>query len=70
MKTAVAALFIAMLISSNSWAADKDGAYVLKDVPAGTYKLVAWHEKLKDQEKTVVVPDGGEVAVDFALSRR
>lgn len=49
---------------------DKDGAYVLKDVPAGTYKLVAWHEKLKDQEKTVVVPDGGEVAVDFALSRR
>lgn len=49
---------------------DKDGAYVLKDVPAGTYKLVAWHEKLKDQEKTVVVPDGGEVAVDFALRRR
>ncbi len=49
---------------------DKDGAYVLKDVPAGTYKLVAWHEKLQDQEQTVVVQDGGEVAVDFTLSRR
>ena len=47
--------------------ADAKGRFVIKDVPAGTYKLRAWHERLPGQTKEVVVPADGEVRVDFAL---
>lgn len=47
-----------------------DGTYTIKDVPAGTYKVVAWHERLKSKTQTVVVPAEGQVQADFALSRR
>jgi plastocyanin len=47
--------------------ADAKGRFVLKDVPPGTYKLRAWHERFPSQVKTVVVPAEGEVRVDFAL---
>ncbi len=40
MKAALPALFIAMLMSSNSWAADKDGAYVSFGV--GTSSCTGW----------------------------
>ncbi len=52
MKTAVAALFIAMLISSNSWAADKDGAYVSFGV--GNSSCTGWATARKaDDVRTV-----------------
>ena len=38
-----------------------------RDVPAGTYRLRAWHERVPGQTKEVVVPDDGEVRVDFEL---
>jgi plastocyanin len=41
--------------------------FVIKDVPAGTYKLKAWHERLPSQTKEVLVPATGEVRVDFVL---
>jgi len=47
----------------------KDGAYVIKDVPAGKYTLRIWHEKLKGQEVSVEVPEKGDVTVDFQLKR-
>lgn len=47
--------------------ADAKGRFVLKDVPPGTYKVRAWHERFPSQTKTVVVPAAGEVRVDFAL---
>ena len=47
--------------------ADAKGRFVLKDVPAGTYKLRAWHERLPSQTKEIVVPADGEVRVDFVL---
>ena len=47
--------------------ADAKGRFVLKDVPAGTYKVRAWHERFPSQVRTVVVPATGEVRVDFAL---
>jgi len=47
--------------------ADAKGRFVIKDVPAGTYKLRAWHERMPGQTKEVVVPAEGEVRVDFAL---
>ena len=48
----------------------EDGTYTIKDVPAGTYKVVAWHERLKSKTQAVVVPAEGQVQADFALSRR
>ena len=48
----------------------KDGAYSIKDIPAGEYKLIAWHEKLKNKEQTITVSADGSVKVDFSLSRR
>jgi hypothetical protein len=47
--------------------ADARGRFVIKDVPAGTYKLRAWHERLPSQTHEVVVPAEGEVQVDFTL---
>jgi plastocyanin len=47
--------------------ADGKGRFTIKDVPPGTYKLRAWHERLPSQAKEVVVPAEGEVTVDFAL---
>ena len=37
------------------------------NVPAGTYKLKAWHERLPSQTKEITVPETGEVKVDFTL---
>ena len=47
--------------------ADARGRFVIKDVPPGTYKLRAWHERLPGQTKEIVVPEEGEVQVDFTL---
>jgi hypothetical protein len=51
----------------------ENGSYQIKGIPAGTYKLVAWHELYGRQEQTVTVADsGGDVAaaeVDFTFGR-
>jgi plastocyanin len=47
--------------------ADANHRFVIKDVPAGTFKVRAWHERLPSQVKEVVVPAEGEVRVDFIL---
>ncbi|MEJ2169722.1 MAG: hypothetical protein P8X90_29815 [Desulfobacterales bacterium] len=38
-------------------------------LPSGKYVVKTWHEKLKTQKSTVVVPDKGDVTVDFKLKR-
>lgn len=48
---------------------DKDGTFSIKDVPAGTYTLKVWHEKLKAEPQSVVVPADSSVAVTIALKR-
>ena len=48
-------------------ATDEDGHYRISDVPPGTYKLKAWHERLPADERVVIVPTNGEVKVDFVL---
>jgi plastocyanin len=47
--------------------ADEKGRFTIKDVPAGTYKVRAWHERLPSQTKEVVVPAEGETKVEFTL---
>ena len=47
--------------------ADDKGRFAIRNVPAGTYKVRAWHERLPSQTKELVVPADGDVKVDFAL---
>jgi plastocyanin len=46
---------------------DGQGRYSITNVPAGTYKLKAWHERLPALTNEVVVPETGDVKVDFVL---
>jgi len=58
-----------VLVLPNPWfaRASDAGSYKITGVPAGTYKLRAWHERLPSKTKQVVVPEQGEVQVDFVL---
>lgn len=48
--------------------ADRRGNYRIEDVPPGTYRLKAWHERLPGRTREITVPEQGEVTVDFVLS--
>jgi len=49
-------------------ATDKDGNYQIPDLPAGAYRLKAWHERLPSQTMDVTVPVNGEISQDFVLT--
>lgn len=49
-------------------ATDKNGNYKIPNLPAGSYRLKAWHERLPSQIKDVNVPVAGEILEDFVLS--
>ncbi len=44
-----------------------DGSFTLTDVPAGTYKLVVWHEKLGVKKASITVTAGGTTTSSFSL---
>ncbi|HYA25447.1 MAG TPA: carboxypeptidase-like regulatory domain-containing protein [Terriglobales bacterium] len=46
---------------------DESGNYKIKDVPDGSYTLVAWHEGAKNQSKPITV--SGNTKADFTLSK-
>jgi plastocyanin len=48
-------------------ATDQRGRYSIPNVPPGTYKLRAWHERLPSQSSEITVPETGEVRMDFTL---
>lgn len=58
-----------ILVLSNPYfaATNERGSYRIADVPAGTYKLKAWHERLPPQIKEITVPETGETKMDFVL---
>ena len=41
----------------------------VKDLPPGKYFIKSWHQKLKSQKKTVVVPENGDVSIQLDLTR-
>lgn len=43
------------------------GKFTIADVPAGTYKVQAWQERLGTVEKEVTVKDGETVSVEFGF---
>ncbi len=48
---------------------DKSGAYEIKNVPPGTYKLAVWNSKLKAPDKTVTVAAGASVVENLSIKR-
>ena len=48
-------------------ATNEKGGYRISNVPPGTYKLKAWHERLPSQTREITVPETGEVKIDFTL---
>jgi len=47
----------------------KDGTYTLDNLPAGTYEIEAWHEKLGFRTQTVTIADGASTTLDFVFKR-
>jgi len=45
-----------------------DGKFKLADLPAGTYEIEAWHEKLGSKVEKVTVAEGESKTVDFKFS--
>ncbi len=43
----------------------QDGSFAIKNLPAGTYMIEAWHEKYGTQNQTVTVADGETKTVDL-----
>jgi len=59
-------------VTENQYAAvtEHDGKFTIKNVPAGTYEISAWSEKLKPQGKTMVtVADGQTANVALKLAK-
>jgi plastocyanin len=46
---------------------EDDGTFVLTNVPAGDYRLVAWHERVGEQVARVLVEPGQAASVEIAL---
>ena len=46
-----------------------DGAFSIKNLPAGDYEIVAWHEKYGEQSAKVKVGDGEAKTQDFKFSK-
>ena len=44
-----------------------DGTFALDDVPAGTYQISAWHERIGENLTTVRVEPGRTARIEFAL---
>jgi plastocyanin len=49
---------------------DASGGFKIADVPAGTYTLEYWHEKLGKQTTQVTVPATGSVSVDLEYAAK
>jgi plastocyanin len=47
----------------------KDGKFSISGLPAGTYEIEAWHERLGTQSATVTVTDNGTETADFTFTR-
>ncbi len=43
----------------------KDGTFTIKDVPPGTYTLIAWHETLGEQKQQITVGKSESKTQDF-----
>lgn len=45
----------------------EDGTFTIRNVPAGTYQIAAWQERLDPQEQTITVTDAQTATLDFTF---
>jgi plastocyanin len=46
---------------------DSAGRYRIDNIPPGSYTVVAWHDGANRDTRTVAIPDGGSVELDFVV---
>ena len=62
--------FVIVVDSNYSAVTSADGKFTISNVPAGTYEITAWSEKLKPAGKTTVtVADGGTATAAIKLAK-
>jgi plastocyanin len=44
-----------------------DGSFTIPDVPAGTYTIVGWHERIGERASTVSVKPGASASIEISL---
>jgi hypothetical protein len=49
---------------------EHDGTFTIRDVPPGTYTVLAWHPVLGKQEATVTIPANGAARADFSFTAK
>jgi plastocyanin len=47
--------------------ANAQGEFQMEGIPPGTYQLVAWHERLKQQKQSLSIGAGAAIKVDLVL---
>jgi len=59
----------AIVVTPNQWyaKADRDGHFTLRDVPPGTYTVVAWHKAAGFFRKQIEVVAGRGASLDFLI---
>jgi plastocyanin len=58
-----------VVVTPNRWyaRADRDGQFALRDVPPGTYTVVAWHKTTGVVRKQIQVVEGRDSVVNFLV---
>lgn len=62
-------MWASILVLTNPYHAvtDRDGRYVIANVPPGNYTLTAWHERWHPMSRQVVVVKGQAAEINFEL---
>ncbi len=58
-----------ILVLENPWFASTDsrGRYRIENIPAGTYRVTAWHKRLPPLTRDIEIPEEGAVNADFIM---
>lgn len=64
-----AKMYCIVLVLDNPYFAstDKNGKFTISNVPPGTYKMTAWHERLPKLTQEITVPKTGMVKMNFEM---